>query len=347
MAFVQKTLHRVILAVLLMIGVAPGVQAQNDSTAPGYVMAIHGGAGSIEESNMSAERQQKYRAKLEEAIRVGYQSIQAGSTSVGAVIDAIQVMEKSTLFNSARGAVLTNQKTAELDASIMYGLNRQAGAVTGVKHAISPIALARLVMNESPHVMLGFEGADKFAEQMGMKTVPNDYFITDKRMRQIERVLEEEEGASGGDGASVPPPAHMGTVGAVALDQEGNLAAGTSTGGMTNKRWGRIGDSPIIGAGTYADNRSAAISSTGWGEYFIRGVIAHDIAAMKQYGDLSLKGAARAVIMDKLERMGGSGGVIALDRDGNVAMPFNTPGMFRATITEDGEVTVKMFGNGK
>lgn len=344
MLAVKDIVRTVTLAVILTLAwnPVPDAQAQDGTETPKYVMVLHGGAGTITRENMTDRQEKRYRAKLREALQTGYEVLEAGQPSLDAVVEAIQVLEASPLFNAGKGAVFTNQKTVELDASIMNGEDRQAGAVTGVQRAKSPIQLARLVMEESPHVMLAFDGADTFAEQQGMEMVPNDYFYTDRRLRQIEQRLEEEE-TGGGDGAALPRGNKMGTVGAVALDQDGNLAAGTSTGGMTNKRWGRVGDSPIIGAGTYADNQSCGVSSTGWGEFFIRGVLAHDIAAMKQYGGLPLKGAARAVIMDKLDNMGGTGGVIALDREGNIAMPFNTEGMYRGYVDQEGNITVKIY----
>lgn len=331
---------------------AAPVHAQNDARATepptNVVMVVHGGAGSIEETDMTTQEEEQYRAKLTEALEAGYAVIQDGGASREAVVEAISLMEHARLFNAGRGAVFTSQGTVEHDASIMEGDTRNAGAVAGTKHIQHPIQAARLVMEESRHVMLAREGAEEFALSQGMELVPNSYFYTPERK---ERFLRNLTSSAAPEIKARPdyrqPRSHLGTVGAVALDQEGTLAAGTSTGGMSNKRWGRIGDSPIIGAGSYADNETAAVSSTGWGEYFIRGVIPHDIASMMRYTGASLQEAARTVILEKLPQIGdgrGSGGVIALDAEGNAAMPFTTPGMFRGYITEEGDVTVRFYG---
>lgn len=330
------------LAVVLLVVALP-VQAQP-------ALVIHGGAGTINRGDMSAEVEQAYRDKLGEALQTGYAVLQEGGSSLDAVVAAIQVMEASPLFNAAKGAVFTNAKTVELDASIMEGAMRNAGAVAGVKHTKSPIAAARAVMEHSPHVMLAGEGADTFAEEQGLEVVENSYFYTDRRLRQIEQRLERDRGPSGGDGVDPVEPGgnaplikKYGTVGAVALDRNGHLAAGTSTGGMTNKQWGRVGDSPIIGAGTYADDETCAVSATGHGEYFIRAAVAHDISAMMRYTGLGLIPASNAVIHGTLAEMGGTGGVIALDAQGNIAMPFNTDGMYRGYIDQEGEMVVQIY----
>jgi beta-aspartyl-peptidase (threonine type) len=325
--------------------------ADGAEAAPGGVaIAIHGGAGTILRSNMTPETEAAYRAKLEEALRTGYDLLQEGASSTDAVVATIQVMEASPLFNSAVGAVYTADRTHELDASIMDGATRNAGAVAGVKTVKSPIALARLVMDKSVHVMLSGEGAAEFARQNGLEEVDNSYFDTERRLEQLERAQARERGTAEADLPPMKPllspgADRFGTVGCVALDSDGNLAAGTSTGGMTNKRFGRIGDSPVIGAGTYADNETVAISSTGWGEYFIRGVIAHDIASRIGYLGEDVGTAARTVIMDKLTEMGGTGGVIAMDGRGNVAMPFNTEGMYRGTIDAEGRLSIAIYGD--
>lgn len=353
-------------ALLAALALAAPARAQSDDNAmqratttaekpSNIVLVVHGGAGSIEEVNMTDEEAEAYRAALAEALRAGYEVIQNGGSSLDAVEAAIKPMEEARLFNAGRGAVFTNAGTVEHDASIMEGETRNAGAIAGTKHIAHPIEAARLVMEESPHVMLARQGAEEFALSQGMDLVPNDYFYTDERRGRFLEGLSSD--ASTGErspaedaGLRARPeraPEHLGTVGAAALDQSGTLAAGTSTGGTSNKRWGRIGDSPIPGAGSYADNETAAISSTGWGEYFIRGVIPHDIASMMRYTDASLTEAARTVINEKLPQIGdgqGSGGVIALDAEGNVATPFITPGMFRGWITEDGEVVVRFYG---
>ena len=283
-------------------------------------IVVHGGAGTILKKNMSDEKEKKYKSKLEEAIRTGYQVLQNGGTSLDAVEQTIMVLEDSPLFNAGKGAVFTHDKRNELDASIMEGSNLKAGAVAGVTHIKNPIRAARAVMEKSEHVLLAREGAEQFARLQKLDSVSPTYFFTEKRARSLERAIKDEK---------------FGTVGCVALDQNGNIAAGTSTGGMTNKKWGRIGDSPIIGAGTYANNKTCGVSSTGWGEYFIRGVVAHDISAMMEYGGKSLKESANHVIHHKLTELGGTGGIIALDQKGNMAMEFNTEGMYRGYMTED------------
>lgn len=354
------------LLIVFVLALATGqtTHAQDDAAteeAPPVVMAIHGGAGTILPENMTDDQEQQYRAALREALEAGYAVLDGGGTSMDAVLAAITLMEESPLFNAGRGAVFTHERTVEHDASVMDGATRAAGAVAGLQRVRSPITLARRVMEASPHVMMVGDGAESFAESQRLEMVDNAYFHTERRMQQIDRVLEEEEvGATGGRddrgeaaryadtrspaGAAIDLQKEYGTVGAVALDQAGNLAAGTSTGGMTNKRYGRVGDSPIVGAGTYADNGTCAVSATGHGEYFIRGVVAHDIAARMRYQGASVQEAARSAIMDDLTAMGGTGGVIALDADGNVSMPFNTAGMYRGTIDADGNVSIAIYG---
>lgn len=334
---------------LLILVTAMGIgtaRAQDDARPVG--MVVHGGAGTILKKNMTPEQEQAYRDKLTEALKAGYAVLSNGGTSLDAVVATINVLEDSPLFNAGKGAVFTHEGTVELDASIMDGSTRAAGAVAGVKHIRNPINLARMVMEKSPHVMMTGDGAEAFARENGMDMVENDYFYTDRRRKQLERAKERESstGEALPDGAAeelAPGAYKFGTVGAAALDRYGNLAAGTSTGGMTNKRFGRVGDSPIIGAGTYADNATCAVSATGHGEYFIRGVIAHDIASMMAYGGKTLEEAARTVIMDKLTAMGGTGGIIAIDREGHIAMPFNTEGMYRGYVDAEGNVTVKIY----
>ena len=307
-----------------------------------YVLAIHGGAGVIERGSMTPEREVRYRTALENALRAGYEVIQNGGSALDAVTAAITPLEDSPLFNAGKGAVFTHEETVELDASIMDGATLAAGAVAGVTTVKNPILLARRVMEASPHVLLVGEGAESFADEQGFRAVANDYFYTEHRREALRQAQERERSTSG---ALAPPEAWQmtGTVGAVALDRNGHLAAATSTGGMTNKRWGRVGDSPIIGAGTYADDETCAVSATGHGEYFIRLAVAHDIAARMRHGGVSLANAAEAVIHGRLTQLGGTGGVIAIDKDGRVAMPFNTPGMFRGTIDADGNVAVEIY----
>jgi len=310
-------------------------------------LVIHGGAGVMSRSEMSREREAASRATLEESLRAGHAILKSGGGGVDAVIAAIRVLEDSPLFNAGRGAVLTADGTVELDAALMDGATRKAGAVAGLKRIQNPVELARLVMEKSPHVMMTGAGAEAFARGQGVPLVPPEYFITEERKQQLQKLQEQErERARINPNAWLESPRgilQLGTVGAVALDQRGHLAAGTSTGGMTNKRFGRVGDSPIIGAGTYADNATAAVSATGHGEYFIRAVVAHDIAALMEYRGLSVKDAAELVVLKKLKELGGDGGVIALDRHGNFAQPFNTEGMYRGHIRADGRPVVAIY----
>ncbi len=291
-------------------------------------LVLHGGAGTILKENMTPELEQAYRAKLTDALQTGYALLEQGAKSTDVVVATLQVLEASPLFNAGVGAVYTHEGRNELDASIMDGGSGQAGAVAGVTTIKSPIAAALAVMQHTPHVMLAGRGAEQFAREQGLEIVDNSYFGTERRKKALEKLLQQEENTS------VLPYQDWkyGTVGAVALDKDGNIAAGTSTGGMTNKRFGRIGDSPIIGAGTFAENATCGVSATGHGEYFIRNAVAYDIAARMKYQQVSLQEAAQAVIQEKLLKKGGSGGVVCLDRQGNIAMEFNTPGMYRGFI---------------
>lgn len=306
--------------------------------------AIHGGAGTITKANLSDEKEAEYRAKLTESVEAGYAILRQGGTSEDAVIKAIQIMEDSPLFNAGIGAVFTWEGEHELDASIMRGQDKQAGAVAGVKRTKSPIAAAQLVMNQSVHVMLSGDGADSFAQDNGLEMVENNIFDTKRRKDALEKVKQK---LLKNDHAYQFDPDvtdyKFGTVGAVALDKFGNLAAGTSTGGMTAKRWGRIGDSPIIGAGTWADNDSCAVSATGHGEYFIRNHVAADICSRVKYADKSIEQAGNEVIHKVLSPEAGEGGVIIIDRKGNIAMPFNSEGMYRASVDTSGKVTVAIY----
>ena len=307
-------------------------------------IVIHGGAGTIQRANMSAEVEAQYRQTLTTAVSAGHQVLVRGGKSQDAVIAAILVMEDSPLFNAARGAVLTNQGEAELDASIMLGENLNAGAVTGVKRVRNPILLAERVMLASPHVMLMGAGAEAFAKTQQLALVDNAYFHTERRRRQLQQAIAKENSVAITEPSSdLYERRKYSTVGAVALDQQGNLAAGTSTGGMTNKRFGRIGDSPIIGAGTYADNNACGISATGHGEYFIRAAVAYDICARVKYQGVNLRTAANAVVHKTLVKMGGDGGVIGLDPNGEVVYAFNTTGMYRASIDTSGKLDVGIF----
>lgn len=304
-------------------------------------IAIHGGAGTITRQNLSEEMETAYRHKLEEAVSKGHKILANGGESREAVLAAIMVMEDSELFNAGKGAVFTHDGHVELDASIMEGKHLNAGAVTGVRHIRHPIRLANEVLEHSVHVMFTGEGAERFAKARGFEFVDNSYFYTERRRRQLQEVLDGEgetalsEDLSGDD--------RLGTVGAVAIDVRGTIVAGTSTGGMTNKRFGRIGDSPIIGAGTYADNDACGISATGHGEYFIRAAVAHDICARVAYKGVSLQTAADEVILEKLVKMEADGGIIGIDSNANVVFSFNSEGMYRAAIDKDGKLTVDIY----
>jgi beta-aspartyl-peptidase (threonine type) len=293
-----------------------------------HAIAIHGGAGTLSSAQLTPESDRVYRAALEAAVRAGFEVLDKGGSSRDAVTVAVQVLEDDPLFNAGRGSVLSANGLHELDASIMDGRDLAAGAVTGVRNVRNPVLLARLVMERSAHVMLAGEGAEEFALRQGLEPVANSHFTTERRQRELELLLEGKKAAG--------REALMGTVGAVALDSHGNVAAATSTGGMTGKKWGRIGDSPIIGAGTYAANDCCAVSATGHGEFFIRAIVAHEIAALMRYKELDVVQAADEVVMQQLVRMGGSGGVIAVGRDGRIAMPFNSEGMLRAAMDSRG-----------
>ncbi len=312
-----------------------------------FGIVIHGGAGTILKENMTPEKETAYKAKLEEAIRVGHTILKNGGTSLEAIEKTINILENSPLFNAGKGAVFTNEGTNELDASIMDGSTLNAGAVAGVSTVKNPINLAKEVMLNSPHVLLSGKGADQFAAERGLEIVDPKYFYTENRMKALQKVKNAPDHPDAKSATSFYDPiikdSKFGTVGCAALDKHGNLAAGTSTGGMTNKKWNRIGDSPIIGAGTYANNATCAVSSTGWGEYFIRGMVAYDISAMMEYKGVSLQEAASEVIQKKLTKLGGTGGIVAIDNQGNVSMEFNTAGMYRATMNANDELTIGIY----
>ncbi|EGV43208.1 isoaspartyl peptidase/L-asparaginase [Bizionia argentinensis JUB59] len=314
-----------------------------------FAIVIHGGAGTILKKNMTIEEETAYEDKLEEAIRVGHKILSEGGSSLDAVEKTITVLEDSPLFNAGKGAVFTNAETNELDASIMDGKTLNAGASAGTTTVKNPITLARSIMDNSPHVMLSGIGAEQFATEKGLMMVDPSYFFTQSRMNTLKLIKKRErQNAATKETAfydATIKNSKFGTVGCVALDKNGNLAAGTSTGGMTNKRWGRIGDAPIIGAGTYANNNTCAVSSTGWGEFFIRAMVAHDISALMDYKGLTLREAAREVIQTKVPDLGGDGGIIAVDKYGNMVMEFNTAGMYRASMDQDGELTVGIYKN--
>ncbi len=322
---------------LLLAMLVVGCTATSAATpARTIALVIHGGAGTMPRTEMTAEREAQYREGLGTALDAGYAVLDQGGTALDAVSTVVRLLEDNPLFNAGKGAVLTHDGYAELDASIMDGRELRAGAVTGLRHIQHPINLARAVMEKSPYVMLSGAGAEEFALTQGFALLPNSWFETPARRTQLEQELH------GRTGPAYDPPA-LGTVGAVALDRNGDLAAATSTGGMTNKRYGRIGDSPIIGAGTYANNNSCAVSATGSGEYFIRSVVAHDICALVQYKGWPLAKAAQEVVQRKLVTMGGDGGIIALDPSGNVAMEFNSEGMFRGVRTGNGRREIAIY----
>jgi beta-aspartyl-peptidase (threonine type) len=326
-------MHTFLLTTLCLLLLAAASYAQSP-----IAIVVHGGAGTISRDRMTPELEKAYRQKLEEALRKGYEILQNGGSSLDAVEASIQVLEESPLFNAGRGAVFTDAGTNELDASIMDGKTLNAGAVAGVRRIKSPIKAARAVMERSPHVMMIGEGAEAFARSVGLEMVKPDYFKDEKRYQQYLRAKQK----SGKQSLGYKEIEKHGTVGCVALDKQGNLAAGTSTGGMMLKRFGRVGDSPIIGAGTYADNEACGVSATGWGEFFIRLAVAHDIIALMKYKGLGVQEAAQAVI-DKVGQLGGDGGVIAMDRRGNIAMPFNTKGMYRGYIDTQGQLKVMIY----
>jgi L-asparaginase / beta-aspartyl-peptidase len=303
---------------------------QKKITEPEYVLVIHGGAGTILKENFTHEKEQQYLTKLEEALIEGEKILRSGGTSLDAITSSIMVLENSPMFNAGKGSVFNEDGKIEMDASIMNGENGLAGAISGVSSIKNPILAARAVMEESKHVMISGNGAVEFARSVGLEIADSSYFYTDRRWESYQKAKSKRAEKHG-------------TVGAVALDKYGNIAAGTSTGGMTYKMKGRIGDSPIIGAGTYADNSTCAISATGHGEFFIRNVVAYDISALMKYSGMSLNNAAQTVIMKKLKDIGGDGGIIGVDNKGNYTMTFNTRGMYRGVITSDGTKEMKIF----
>ncbi|MDP6251895.1 MAG: isoaspartyl peptidase/L-asparaginase [Verrucomicrobiota bacterium] len=308
-------------------------------------IVIHGGAGRIDRDALTPERERLYHATLEQSLRAGHTILKRGGSALDAVEAAIVIMEDAPVFNAGKGAVFTAEGKNELDASIMDGRALQAGAVGGVTTVKNPIRAARAVMEKSPHVLFTNRGAEKFASDNGLEMADPKYFFTERRWKQILKWRKQQE-AKAKPQATAEPDRHadyFGTVGCVALDTAGNIAAGTSTGGMTGKRFGRIGDSPIIGAGTYADNRTAGISCTGHGEYFIRHAVAHDISARMAYKQESLAKAAADVVQTVLKQAGGSGGIIGLDAKGNIVMEFNTPAMTRGAIDQDGNLKTALF----
>ena len=327
-----------------------------------FALAVHGGAGTILRSSLTPEKEAAYRAALTEALRTGEALLKTGGTALDAVTAAVKSLEDCPLFNAGRGSVFTHNKTHEADAAIMDGSNLTAGAVAGVTGIVNPVLAARRVMEASGHVLLAGRGAEEFARLQGLAFAEPSYFFTEQRMAQLLEIIDTEgtmlDHAPPASQTQAPAPApengerntdgnnnKFGTVGAVALDRHGNLAASTSTGGMTNKRYGRIGDSPLIGAGTYADNQTCAVSATGYGEFFIRYVVAHEIASLVRYAGLSLAEAAHKVIMEQLaQACPDSGGVIAINQAGQITMPFNSEGMYRGSINTAGELFTGIYG---
>lgn len=313
------------MLITLLLAIIPVV-----ASAETPMLVIHGGAGTITRGSMTPEREKQYRDGLEQSLRAGHAVLQRGASSLDAVEAAIRILEDNPLFNAGKGAVFTHDGRNELDASIMDGRTRAAGAIAGVTIIRNPITAARAVMERSEHVMMVGKGAELFATKMGLEIVDPSYFWTENRWKALQRELTKDD-------------KKFGTVGAVAVDKAGNLAAGTSTGGMTNKQYGRVGDAPIIGAGTFADNESVAVSATGHGEYFIRWTVASDIAALVKYRGMTVQAAADEVINKKLKAVKGEGGVIAIDAKGNFATPFNTEGMYRGWIGPDGKPQVSIY----
>lgn len=338
-----------ILVITFMIGCAQSAsEDKSDEKDKKTVMVIHGGAGTMTKDKMSLKKEESYTNKLTEALQSGYDQLKSGSSSVDAVQAAINIMEDSDLFNAGKGAVFTNDGRNELDASIMKGEDLEAGAVAGVTVIKNPIDAAKAVMEESKHVMLSGNGAEVFAKDIGLNIVDTSYFYTERRWKSLQRAIKkdkESEDVSLNNGSKNGlENKKFGTVGAVALDDKGNLTAGTSTGGINNKKHGRIGDSPIIGAGTYANNNTAGISSTGQGEYFIREAAAHKVSDLIDLKELSLKDATEQVI-NEIGEMGGTGGMIGLNTKGEVSMYFNTKGMYRGTVDEHGDISIKIYEN--
>lgn len=342
-----------LLSFFLLLSVTGTLRAQLKTEATGsqpFVLVIHGGAGTILKSQMTPEKEKRYREALEMALQKGYDTLAKGASALDAVQTAVMVLEDSPLFNAGKGAVFTHNGTNELDAAIMNGENLAAGSVAGVTTVKNPITAARAVMEKSEHVMMAGKGADEFAKAAGCTIVHPKYFYTKERWDGLQRAIQQEKEDSiakkSKTGLVAPFRMHdekFGTVGAVALDTKGNLAAATSTGGMTNKRYGRIGDAPVIGAGTYASNSSCAVSCTGWGEYFIRLVMAKSLSDLVELKGMNLEDAGNEMINKRLPALGGDGGLIAVDKNGNITMPFNTEGMYRGFVKQGGKIEVRIY----
>src|SRR5580765_5403270 len=355
-------MKRVIIA-LLMVGLVMPLTALSQKGSFGEIkqlqgpqnpaigFMIHGGAGVIKRGSLTPEKEKEIRTKLEEVVLAGYKALQAGKTSVDAVEMAIRMMEDSPLFNAGKGAVFTADGRNELDSSIMDGKTLKAGGVAGLHHVKNPITLARAVMEKSPHVLMFGDGAEQFAKEQGVELVDEKYFWTQRRWDDLQQIKQKEKEqkekeqpkkVSEVKGYSEKAEQVFGTVGAVALDKFGNIAAGTSTGGMDNKKYGRVGDSPIIGAGTYANNETCGVSATGWGEFFIRVGVARDISSLIEYRALTVQDAAD-MTLKKVKVLGGDGGVIAMDKFGDMAISFNSEGMYRAYINSEGKPVVEIY----
>jgi len=341
------------LFLLLLLYCTNSLVAQKEMSTgrQNFVLVIHGGAGTITRQNMTEQNERAYKLSLEKALRAGYEILNSGGSSLDAVEATVKILEDNPLFNAGKGAVFTHEGKIELDAAIMNGKNLAAGSMAGVTIIKNPVSGARAVMEKSGHVMLIGKGAEAFAAEQGLDIVDPSYFYTQSRWDSLQNLIKQDsiknkinkvntktlvEEAKNND-------SKFGTVGAVALDVQGNLAAATSTGGMSNKKYGRVGDVPIIGAGTYANNATCAISCTGWGEFFIRLVVAKSVSDLMEYKNLSLQKAAEEMIMKKVPQLGGDGGLIAVDKKGNFAMPFNTAGMYRGYIRSDGKAVVKIY----
>lgn len=330
-------------ALLLSGGTLLHAQQQTPMANNPFVLVIHGGAGTIERSTMSPEREKEYRAGLERALTAGYDILRKGGSSLDATEAAVRVLEDDPHFNAGKGAVFTSAGSHEMDAAVMDGATLRAGSVCSIKHVKNPISLARLVMERSGHVMMSGDGAEAFAKASGVELVDQKYFYTQERYEAWQRVKEKQKAAEkAGHSYIMSAKDRHGTVGAVALDVSGNLAAATSTGGTTNKRPGRVGDTPVIGAGTYANNATCAVSCTGDGEYFIRANVAHEVSALMEHSGMSLADAAETALA-RAKKLGGEGGLIALDQHGNYALPFNSAGMYRGHVGSDGRIEIEIY----
>ncbi len=338
----RSNLFSFLIGLLALLALAISARAEEKQMQKKFGLVIHGGAGTIERSKMTPENERDHLAGLQRALDAGYRILKEGGSSLDAVVASVRVLEDDPLFNAGKGSVFTSAGTNEMDAAIMDGKTLKAGSVGGLKHIKNPIALARGVMEKSPHVMFTGEGAEAFAKQIGIEFVDEKYFYTDERWQALQRVKEGEAAHAVGKKYIISDQDTHGTVGAVALDQAGNLATATSTGGNTNKRPGRIGDTPIIGAGTYANNRTCAVSATGDGEYFMRVVAGYAVSALMEHRGLPLTDATQQVL-DHIAQLGGTGGLIAIDKDGNIALPFNTSGMYRGQVNALGTSAVAIY----